>query len=360
MRVSRRAVLAGLLAIPAARGVWASPGTAAPARFIACADDRARRHFAVGFDEGGRIDFALPLPSRGHGFARRPVGAECVVFARRPGFFASVIDLLEGEIAATIAPPQGRNFYGHGTYSADGGLLYICEHDDATGDGRIGVYDAVHDYARIGDFGAGGIGPHDILLMPDGKTLAVAIGGILTDRDRDKLNIDTMDPSLVYLDAGTGRLLEQVGPPPDWHQLSIRHLDVDASGRIAVAMQYEGDEGEAVPLAALHRRGDALRYLEASEDADRRLRQYLGDIAFDASGRTIAATSPVGSAVALWDAASGDYLRTVEASDGCGIGRLGAGFLVAGGDGRLRRVDASTTASLAATNWMWDNHLCVV
>lgn len=359
MRIGRRAVLGGLLALPATQGAWAASGFASPARYIACADDRTRRHFAVGFDAAGRIDFQLPLPSRGHGFARHPAEAQCTVFARRPGFFACVIDLRDRAVAATIAPPPGHNFYGHGVYSADGTLLYICEHDDATGNGLIGVFDAARGYMRIGDFGAGGIGPHEILLMPDGKTLAVAIGGIQTDRDRDKLNIDIMDPSLVYLDAASGRLLEQVRPPREWHQLSIRHLDVDAHGRVAVAMQYEGDEGETVPLAAIHRRGEALRYLEASEEADSRLRHYLGDIAFDAKGATIATTSPVGSVVALWDAASGDYLRTIEASDGCGIAAFANGFLVAGGDGRLRQISENSSQSIAASDWLWDNHLCV-
>ena len=72
-----------------------------------------------------------------------------------------------------------------------------------------------------------------------------------------------------------------------------------------------------VTRAALHRRGEQLRFLEASEDVDIRLKQYLGDIAFDSQGATVAATSPVGSVVAFWDGASGAYLRTADASDGC-------------------------------------------
>ena len=360
MRVARRAVLTGLLALPMQRGAWASSGASAPNHYISCADDRARHHFVVGFDDAGSIDFILPLPARGHGFALRRTADQCAVFGRRPGSFACVVDVQAGAIATTIVPPRARNFYGHGAYSADGELLYVCEHDDATGAGLIAVFDAAHSYARIGDFSAGGIGPHEILLMPDGKTLAVAVGGIMTDHERDKLNIDTMDPSLAYLDGATGRLLEQVRPPSKWHQLSIRHLDIDARGRVAVAMQYEGDAGDVVPLAALHRRGEELRFLDAPEDADIRLKHYLGDIAFDVQGATVAATSPVGSVVALWDAASGNYLRMAVASDGCGITAFGDGFLVAGGDGRLLRLGIDANQPISASDWLWDNHLCVV
>jgi hypothetical protein len=353
MRLSRRAVLTGLLALPAARGVLAAPGT----RYMSCADDRNHRHFVVGFDAEGHIDFQLPLPARGHGFALHPASGDCVVFARRPGSFACVIDLAARAITSSIAPVSGRSFYGHGTFSADGEILYVCEHENADGTGLIGLYDVARGYARIGEFSAGGIGPHEVRLMPDGKTLVVAVGGILTDLDRDKLNIETMDPSLVYLDAASGRLLEQVRPPRDWHQLSIRHIDIDAQGHVAVAMHYEGDERDAVPLAALHRRSDALMFLRAPEDDEIRLHQYLGDIAFDASGATVAATSPRGSVVAVWDAVSGDHLALEEAADGCGIVGTDDGFVVAGGDGRLRRISAGSNRPVAATTWLLDNHL---
>ena len=183
--------------------------------------------------------------------------------------------------------------------------------------------------------------PHEVRLMPDGRTLVVAVGGIMTDQARDKLNIAEMDPSLAYIDAASGDVVEQVRTASEWHQLSIRHVDLDAWGRVAIAMQYEGDAGDIVPLAALHTRGDTgLTYLHAPEDESLRLKQYLGDIAFSADGRTICATSPVGSVAALWDARSGDYLATSEAADGCGIVALDDAFLVSGGDGRLRRLDA--------------------
>lgn len=356
--LTRRAVLGGLVAAPlAARVSRAAP----PWLFLSCADDRVRDHYVVGFDADGAVRFKVALPARGHGYARHPARPETIVFGRRPGSFAALIDVRAGALMGTFAPPPARCFYGHGTFSADGARLYVCEHDDATGGGFIGVYDAARGYRRLGDFAAGGIGPHEVRLMPDGATLVVAIGGILTDGKRDKLNIATMDPSLAYLDAASGALVEQVRAPADWHRLSIRHIDLDAEGRVAIAMQYEGDAGDAVPLAALHERGQAhLTFLRAPEDDEMRFKHYLGDIAFAADGRTVCATSPVGSVAAFWSSPSGAYLGMTDASDGCGVARLGPAFLVSGGDGRLRRLDAGLNDPIAATGWMWDNHLAAL
>jgi len=356
--ITRRALLAGLGVAPfAAHFALASPTQ----RFLSCADDRARDHYAVGFDLTGAQHFKIKLPARGHGYAQHATRGETIVFGRRPGAFAALVDARTGTLAGLIAPPTGRCFYGHGTFSADGVLLYVCEHDDATGNGFIGVYDAEHGYGRIGDFGAGGVGPHEVRLMPDGKTLVVAVGGIRTDGNRDKLNIASMDPSLAYLDSASGHLIEQVRAPAEWHQLSIRHIDLDAHGRVAIAMQHEGDAGDAVPLAALHTRGqNALQFLRAGEDDQMRLKQYLGDISFSVDGTTICATSPVGSVAALWDARSGACVEMTDAADGCGIAALGDAFLVSGGDGKLRRLATNSNESVAATPWTWDNHLTVV
>ncbi|MCD6075612.1 MAG: hypothetical protein K0Q70_2495, partial [Rhodospirillales bacterium] len=330
-------------------------------KFLSCADDRARNHYVIGFDLTGTSLFKIKLPARGHGYAQHPARAETIVFGRRPGSFAALVDAHAGTLVGMIEPPKGRCFYGHGTFSADGACLYVCEHDDASGSGFIGIYDATRGLRRVDDFAAGGIGPHEVRLMPDGTTLVVAVGGILTDGNRDKLNIASMDTSLAYIDAASGRVVEQVRPPADRHQLSMRHIDIDAQGRVAIAMQYEGDAGDAVPLAALHARGDAqFTYLRAPEDDEMRLKHYLGDIAFSVDSATIAATSPVGSAVALWDARSGDYIEITDAADSCGIAALGDGFLVSGGDGRLRRLSADENEPVAATTWMWDNHFVAV
>lgn len=78
--------------------------------------------------------------------------------------------------------------------------------------------------------------------MADGSTLVIANGGIRTHPDlpRIKSNLANMRPSLAYVDVASGRLLQLQEPEPQWHQLSIRHIDVSPDDRVAVAMQFEG------------------------------------------------------------------------------------------------------------------------
>jgi hypothetical protein len=188
--------------------------------------------------------------------------------------------------------------------------------------------------------------------MPDGTTLVVCIGGIQTDGQRDMLNLDSMEPSLAYLDAASGRLLEQIAPPAEWHQLSIRHMDVHADGTAGFGMQYMGDQEDEVPLMALHRRGGSIAWLRPEQTEEHRLHQYIASVAFDAAGARLAATSPRGNVIAQWDVRSGDYLGAKAAGDVAGIAALDDGFLVSSGDGTLR-----AGSRMIATRLAWDNHL---
>ncbi len=119
---NRRHFLAGLVAtgLVPMRG-WAAVG--AP-DFLAAAlfpDDSYR---LVGLAVDGDIQFSLPLPARGHAAAAHPSRAQAVAFARRPGTFAVVIDCAAGAEIARLKAPEGRHFYGHGVFSADGSQLF--------------------------------------------------------------------------------------------------------------------------------------------------------------------------------------------------------------------------------------------
>lgn len=346
--IERRAFLIGVGASALFIGSPRAFAKEAPL-YISAADDRAHAHFAVGVAADGTLRFRIPLPARGHGAAARDNIA--VLFGRRPGTYAAVIDTARGELVKHIRAVEDRSFEGHGAFSADGSVLFATEHDDTSGAGLIGVYDT-RSWSRLGEFAAGGIGPHEIRLMPDGSTLVVCVGGILTDGRRDMLNLGTMEPSLAYLDAASGKLLEQVAPPDVWHQLSIRHMDVIPDGTVGFGMQYMGDEEDRVPLVALHRRGSKIAWLRAGEVEERRLKQYIASVAFDAAGARFAATGPRGNVAASWDVRSGVYLGAQPANDVAGIAQLDDGFLISGGDGLLR-----ANGRRIATDLAWDNHL---
>ncbi|MGE0650221.1 MAG: DUF1513 domain-containing protein, partial [Alphaproteobacteria bacterium] len=208
-------------------------------------------------------------------------------------------------------------------------------------------------------------GPHQAVLLADGKTVAVCNGGIRTHPDfpRTKLNIATMSPSLALIDRLSGRLMAQARLPRRLHQLSIRHLDASPDGTLAVGLQYEGPKGDSVPLVVVYRDG-ALIPLDMRDEARLPLRGYVGSIAFDTAVRVIAATSPVGGVVAFWAVDDGRYLGRCDITDVCGLGAAQAPgtFVVTTGKGDIYGIEVGTWQvrpiySAMARGSRWDNHL---
>ena len=344
----------------------AEAGTTGTPLYLSAHADITGGYRVSGFAEDGTSLFDLPLPARGHSFAVRPDGSAAVHFARRPGRFALVLDLVQGTVARRVEAPAGRHFYGHGVFSRDGRLLYATENDFEGERGVIGVYDAARSYARVGELPSHGIGPHEIALLSDGETLVVANGGIATHPDlpRVKLNLPTMAPSLCFVDRRSGALRRELTLDPALHRLSIRHLAVAPDDTVAVAMQYEGPAHDRVPLVALQRGGGPMRLLQGPHSLLRAMKNYCGSICFDPSGRTIAVSAPRGNLVTFWHVGTGLYLSSAKVSDGCGVapGARPGEFLASSGLGGVvvANLRSGTTRPLAVGGLeaaRWDNHL---
>src|SRR5687767_11513648 len=220
MSLSRRALLAsGAAALLVPGAARASAG----GRYLSAAATLAKRYAVVAVDEDGQIDFDLDLADRGHGLAVRPGTSEAICFARRPGRFALVIDTLAGAVVTEIPAVAERHFSGHGLFVRGGDLLLATENDQTRHQGMIGIYDARANYARLGEAPTFGIGPHDLALLPDGKTVVVANGGI-DKRHDDTGGIEPADihSDLAYLDWQSRKLVERVTLDPQFTRLSIR------------------------------------------------------------------------------------------------------------------------------------------
>ncbi|MCB2053110.1 MAG: DUF1513 domain-containing protein [Geminicoccaceae bacterium] len=367
--IDRRRLIAGLALgtlAPAGLRAAAARGSAGPL-FVHCAKaGEGDGDFRVaGFDVRGDRRFTLPLPDRGHSIAFHPLRPHCVVFARRPGTFAVVVDHRTGVALRRIDPVAGRHFYGHGAFSADGGVLFASENAFEEGRGEIGIYDVGDGYRRVDGFASHGVGPHDLRLAPDGRSLLVANGGIRTHPDygRLKLNLDDMKPSLALVDAASGRSIAEARLPADLHKLSIRHLAFGAGGLAAVAMQDEEERAPPRPLVGLWS-GDDIRLLDMPDELLARMRRYTGSTALAAGGEVIAVSAPKGDLVAFWDVASREeprFIGHLDIEDGCGVAPDGsaAGFVVTSGDGTILRHDprTRTTQRIAAPgDFAWDNH----
>ena len=370
MEIERRTAL-GLLAGGIAGSLLPAPLRAKAAAscgplYLSAHADATGGYRVSGFAEDGTSLFDLPMPGRGHSFAVRPDGSAAVHFARRPGRFAQVLDLVPGTVARRVEAPTDRHFYGHGVFSPDGRLLYATENDFEGESGVIGIYDAERGYKRLGEHPSHGIGPHEIALLSDGKTLVVANGGIATHPDlpRVKLNLPTMAPSLCLVDRRSGTLRRELTLDPALQRLSIRHLAVGPDDTVAVAMQYEGPAHDRVPLVALQRGEGPLHPLHGPPNVIRAMKNYCGSVGFDPSGRTIAVSAPRGNLVTFWHVDMGRYLSSAKVSDGCGVApsaRSGE-FLASSGLGGVVVINArsGTTRPLAVGGLeaaRWDNHL---
>lgn len=304
---------------------------------------------AVLAEDGTLID-RTPLPARSHGMAFSPATGHLVAFARRPGTFALIADRNGRAAPVTIAAAEDRHFFGHGCFSPDGRILYASENDFDANRGVIGLYDAGDGYRRIGEYSTYGIGTHDLSVSDDGRLLIAANGGIETHPDfgRTKLNLDHMEPSLALIDATSGALVERHALPEKLRQLSTRHIDLDVTGRIWFACQYEGPRDDLPPLVGHFGRGEDLTFLSLPEETTIGLANYVGAIAVNRREGLVGLTSPNGGRFVVLEAKSGRVLREEAVADAAGVAAAPQGFAVSSYDGRF----AGRRETIA-----WDQHI---
>lgn len=350
----RRDVLTGLatsVLLPAQ--AWSAVGSPVA---ISAAKRPEGKHILVGLGQNGDLTFEVPLPGRGHAAAAHPYDAEVVATARRPGTFAVVIDCAEGIIKRQLIAPKGRHFYGHASFSGDGDYLFTTENAYETGEGRIGVWDRARGFTRIDEFSSGGIGPHEVILLPNGD-LAVANGGIRThpESGRDKLNLDTMRSNLTIL-SPDGSVVDQAFLSGE-HQLnSLRHIAVLPNGTIGCGCQWQGDIFEAPSLFAVYTGAGRLASSQMDEAPLRSLRGYIGSVASLAQDQFVA-TSPRGNTAVVMDHI-GSVMQTLISYDVCGVATTQRNeTLMSNGGGAVVRLSAESQTQIAKYNLAFDNHL---
>ncbi len=369
MVIDRRQILQGLAAALAASLMPGRARAKPPALYVSCRMDAEGQASAAMFSVEGTELFSTVLPARGHDATARPATPEIVVFARRPGNWFAVVDAAKGELRRTVISARDRHFYGHGVFTLDGRLLYATENDTSTGDGLLGIYDASDDYRRIGEISSRGIGPHDIALLPDGKTLVVANGGLRTlpDTGREILNPDDIKPNIALIEAAHDRTLAALELEKPYHALSIRHMAIAQDRTVAFGCQYQGDPNDLPPLVGTVNGDGKIALLDMPEVELIGMANYVGSVSLDRREEIIAATSPQGGSVALWNRQNGKFLTRERMSDVCGVAALPNAhdfLLTSGNDGVRSLVEGAETLPRISDgrlqSWIWDNHLLPV
>ena len=353
--LERRALLtgAGLAWLLSLGPACAQRLTASEVVFASAYKDRQGAHGIAFLDQDGAMVARHLLPDRGHGFASHPQAGWLVAFARRPGNFAVALDRNNAREPVVFHTPADRHFYGHGAFSADGRLLYAAENAFGTGDGVLGIYDVTNGFARIAEFPSHGVGPHEILLMPDAKTLCVANGGIRThpDSGRQKLNLPTMTSSMAFIDLESGSLRSSHSLPDTLRRLSLRHMAADAHGQVWIGGQYEGDAMDLPPVLARLNPDAGLHTVDLPDDVRVEFGMYVGAVAASNDGNLLAITSPKSGRLLTLDAQSGKVLASIERPGVCGVHASASGFISSTETGEFAR---------QKHDLLWDNHIATV
>ena len=150
----------------------------------------------------GRIVREIPLAARGHDIAVDPSGRKAVAFARQPGRFAVAFDP-RGASEPTLSR---RRIIEPSSATAFFLPMVACSMPPRTTStaarASLELYDATGEFKRIGELETFGIGPHEAVLLADGRTFAIANGGYetLPETGRTSIDIADMKPSLAFVD----------------------------------------------------------------------------------------------------------------------------------------------------------------
>jgi hypothetical protein len=370
MAIDRRQLLIGsLVALGASRHALSAEGLAGTASgtYVSGARLADGTYAVLVIADDGRVLREIPMSARGHDIAvdrgGSAMGRRAVIFARRPGFFALAFDVDGRRAPEVFTPPPGRHFYGHGAFAGDGRLVYATEHDVETGDGRIGIYDATGGWRRVGEFPSYGIGPHEAILLSDGRTLAIANGGFGNDpaTGRESIGVADMAPNVAFVDIATGALRARHGLPRAINLLSVRHLAETPRGDIWFGTQWQGSLEDCPALIGRVGLDKPIALLEAAGGPlGVALKGYIGAVAVSADGRLLAASAPLAGQVVYLDAGTGKIVRDVAIKDSSGITNGGGdtAFAMSTGQGAVRvESDAAAPRTLNFTGTEFDNHL---
>lgn len=352
--------LGGLLAAAGAFGGFTFVQRNNAPLLLSARNDAQGSHWAVGYYLDGRQAFATRVNERCHDVVPHPYLPLAVFVGRRPSRESYLIDTRNGTLLQTLETPEQRHFYGHGVFHRSGDWFYSTENDTSDpGRGVLGVYRLQNtQLQRVDEHPTHGIGPHQLLWLPDGETLAVANGGIRTEADsREMLNLDNMEASLVIMDRdGTLISKEQLADPMN----SVRHMAVASDGTVVTGQQYEGDPEDAVPLVAIKRPGQPFQPFPLGETQRQAMNQYTASVAIHSELRRLAITAPRGNRFYIWDLDSATLLLDTPLADCAGVAASRDGFVVSAGIGRCRHFDCRgdiMTQYLELPSGLWDNHL---
>ncbi|MCX4240752.1 DUF1513 domain-containing protein [Paraliomyxa miuraensis] len=286
----------------------------------------------------GAAPQAVDLPFLAHGLTPSPHDEGLIVLFEKHGPGACVLDLRQGVIVHTLHAGEGREFYGHGVFSRDGSLLYCTETDVTDGNrGVLAVRDG-KDFSVLGELPSYGVAPHDCVLWGDGDVLVVTNGG-------SPIGVEEHPPNVAFVDLKTHALLDEVRPSNP--RINTGHVAVASGGELAVISAPRDGLSPAHDLGGVSLRGKdgPLRTVTEPLDVLRDLKGETLSVAIHEPTRTVAATTPLGHYLTLWELDTGRLRKSLRLPEprGVAVSLDGKDFILNfGNPPRMARLDAFT------------------
>jgi hypothetical protein len=172
----------------------------------ACSSRYANIKYKIGIDDGWITLYNvskntiqdIALSFFGHTVSQNPAHPSQLVTFEKWGKRAALVDARGSRVLASAEPMEGNIFFGHAVYTQDGSLLINTEEVDK-GDGGQIVYRDPLTLKVIRSISSFGMRPHEINLLPDGKTLLVV-------NERGQAD----NPATVWIDMESGQLQHKV------------------------------------------------------------------------------------------------------------------------------------------------------
>lgn len=165
---------------------------------------------------------AIPVPFFGHTVNQNPTRPEHVVSFEKWGKRGALVDIKDKKLLTMIPPAEGKTFFGHAAFSADGSKMVVTENNYAESEGALTFRDT-SDMKVIQKYSSYGMVPHECRTPDNGKTIMVVNKG----KDKSISN-------LSWIDWNSGKLLNQV-EFRDSYNVQFGHCDLSYDNWVCVS-----------------------------------------------------------------------------------------------------------------------------
>ncbi len=253
----------------------------------------------VDIDSG--ITMMVDLNFYPHGIHVHPDHPQRLALFEKKGPGACELDLFKREVIRYLETDKSRYFYGHGSYSTDGSLLYCTESYLDSFKGIIAIRDSkTMDY--LGEFPTYGLEPHECKLIDDGKVMVVTNSGGVASGDK---------PSVTYIDVQSEKLIEKVELTNE--QLGSGHFAIGEDGSLVVVSPARMGLEETNPGGvSIRPAGKEIESIAAPQELTSQLMGEALSVVIHEGYKIAAVTHPEANRVTFWSMEDRRLLSVME------------------------------------------------